>query len=278
MVWNIKSSEKRVVELIPNEDWGGAGLLGVTIRLDNYGGADERLIRVLEVESNSPASIAGLVPSQDFLLGTTATSFGSTEILASVLAENIDQVIEIYVYNSESDVVRVAALMPTWSWGMGRGLLGAEVGTGYLHRLPNNCRDTIGLSIERKVRYEQTNKDSLDPSQPVMEPHLEMEEDEDSHQKPEERSKQAHELGTFSETKETTIESSMQKEGEENKSILQTQTVESVIQTTAVGESNNASADALNLFSGPPPATATKEDSNGSSKFTGIPSPPKMSY
>ena len=81
-----------MVELVPRDDWGGeycmgnskigffsswettngwrlllcdsmafcfslgAGLLGVTIKLDNYGGADERLVRVLEVEEHSPAA------------------------------------------------------------------------------------------------------------------------------------------------------------------------------------------------------------------------------
>jgi hypothetical protein len=34
----------------------GAGLLGVTIKLDDYGGADERMVRVLEVEEHSPAA------------------------------------------------------------------------------------------------------------------------------------------------------------------------------------------------------------------------------
>ena len=152
MVWNIKCQQQRLVELIPNDDWGGAGLLGVTIRLDNYGGADERLIRVLNVEHNSPASIAGLVPLQDYLLGTTVTAFGSSHALATVLQYHVDRVVEIYVYNSDSDVVRVVALMPTYNWG-GKGLLGAEVGTGYLHRLPANSRTTIGQSVERKVRW-----------------------------------------------------------------------------------------------------------------------------
>ena len=55
LVWNIKAQEKRVVELVPRKDWGGAGLLGVTIRLDDYGGADERLVRVLEIDDDSPA-------------------------------------------------------------------------------------------------------------------------------------------------------------------------------------------------------------------------------
>ena len=148
---NIKSNSQRLVKITPSSDWGGAGLLGVTIRLDDYGGADERLIRVLSVEHNSPAAIAGLVPKNDYLLGTTSTSFDSDAILAEVLMVHADRIVELYVYSAESDVVRVVTLMPTLSWG-GRGLLGAEVGTGYLHRFPKSCRGTDGASVERKVR------------------------------------------------------------------------------------------------------------------------------
>lgn len=99
------------------------------------------------------------------------------------------KVIEIYVYNSESDFVRVATLMPTSSWRVGGGLLGAEVGTGYLHRLPQECRKSIGQSVERKVLTPPESK-----AVPVMEPHLEMEIEEGS-ATPEEVSKQPHELG-----------------------------------------------------------------------------------
>eukprot|EP00956_Cyclotella_meneghiniana_P041627 scaffold232810_cov23-Cyclotella_meneghiniana.AAC.1 len=55
-----EGKELELLKITPSSTWGGAGLLGVTIRLDNYGGADERLIRVLSVEHNSPAAIAGL--------------------------------------------------------------------------------------------------------------------------------------------------------------------------------------------------------------------------
>jgi hypothetical protein len=206
VVWNIKAQEKRLVELIPNDDWEGAGLLGVTIKLDNYGGADERLIRVLEVVEDSPAYVAGLVPMKDYLLGTTFTGFASSQILATVLEEHVDHVVEIYVYNSDSDVVRVVALMPTFSWG-GRGLLGAEVGTGYLHRLPNSCRSTVGQSVERKVRWTNKQKNDApaedetggDSSLLEMEPHLEMEvekDDKNRHLNPEDVARQPHELGS----------------------------------------------------------------------------------
>ena len=151
VVHNIKSNSQRLVKITPSSTWGGAGLLGVTIRLDNYGGADERLIRVLSVEHNSPAAIAGLTPLTDYLLGTSSVSFDSDQLLAEVLYVHVDRIVEIYVYNSETDVVRVVTLMPTNSWG-GRGLLGAEIGTGYLHGFPKSARLTDGRSVERKVR------------------------------------------------------------------------------------------------------------------------------
>ena len=154
MVYNIKSGDARLVKLTPEENWGGAGLLGVTIRLDNYAGAEERLIRVLTVEPKSPAAVAGLVPEKDFILGTTHQTLNSSDALADLLHQNVDQVVEFYVYNTDSDLVRTVVLMPTLSWG-GDGLLGAEVGTGYLHRLPHHSRSTDGASVERKVRYVQ---------------------------------------------------------------------------------------------------------------------------
>jgi hypothetical protein len=223
VVWNIKSQQQRFVDLTPDDTWGGAGLLGVTIRLDDYGGADERLIRVLEVEEGSPASIAGLVSLHDFLLGTNVVAFESTETLAAVLHQHVNQIVELYVYNSESDIVRVVPLMPSLSWGRGQGLLGAEVGTGYLHRLPGTTRSTPGSSVERKVRWinregggssnNQTSDNDPgdhstgatttgtgivpDENTPLeLEPHLEMEvEHENDRRRPEDITKQPHQLG-----------------------------------------------------------------------------------
>jgi GRASP55/65 PDZ-like domain len=174
-VYNFKSQEARLVYLTPSDSWGGAGLLGVTIRLDNYAGAEDRLVRVLSVEPGSPAAIAGLVAETDFLLGTTHQSLESVNHFAAVLRQNVDSVVELYVYNSDTDIVRVVALMPTYQWGEGLGLLGAEVGTGYLHRLPFKSRATEGSCVERKVRYVKG------PTSNVLEnePQLEMEPDDE---------------------------------------------------------------------------------------------------
>ena len=94
-----------------------------------------------------------------FLLGTTHQTLDNVDHMAALLQQNVDKIVELYVYNSKTDMVRVVALMPTLSWG-GRGLLGAEVGTGYLHRLPAAARATAGTSVERKVRYVDNNSTS----------------------------------------------------------------------------------------------------------------------
>ena len=105
---------------------------------------------ILDVEPNSPAELAGLVPEKDYLLGTTERVFKDSDVLYEELAQNIERPVEFYVYNSDSDEVRVVVLMPSDQWG--GGLLGASVAHGMLHVLPSHCCDSIGLSSESAMR------------------------------------------------------------------------------------------------------------------------------
>ncbi len=56
-------------------------------------------------------------------------------------------------------IFRVVTLIPSSKWG-GKGLLGAQIGRGYLHRLPKDCRNTLGVSFERKVCVDENNTTS----------------------------------------------------------------------------------------------------------------------
>ncbi len=40
----------------------------------------------------------------------------------------------------------MVVVLPSRNWG-GEGCLGAEVGHGYLHTLPERCRNTTGRSV-----------------------------------------------------------------------------------------------------------------------------------
>ena len=56
----------------------------------------------------------------------------------------IEKVLEVFVYNSERDDIRLASIRPRLGWSEEGGLLGAELANGILHRLPANCRRTCG--------------------------------------------------------------------------------------------------------------------------------------
>lgn len=251
LVHNIKSNSQRLVKITPSSEWGGAGLLGVTIRLDDYGGADERLIRVLSVEHNSPGAIAGLVPMTDYLLGTTSTSFESDSALAEVLMVHSDRIVEIYVYSYETDLVRVVTLMPTLTWG-GRGLLGAEIGTGYLHGFPKSCRNTDGASVERKVRMgvRPTEKASV----------MEAKDDQNGHEVESSSQDDEGEIVDLLSGKALCFAEQMEmepeplEEGQENQPAQQcTEGEESGDLPTTPSYRRESATEAVDLFSGPPP-------------------------
>jgi len=146
-IYNIKSETTRDVVITPRRNWGGQGMLGVTIRFDSFWRAEESLVRVLDVVEDSPAELAGLEAEKDYLLGTAEKVFKDTDTLYDEVVKFLDSTIEFYVYNTSSDEVRVVVVMPTENW-TGEGCLGISVGHGYLHRLPHRCKQSTGRSIE----------------------------------------------------------------------------------------------------------------------------------
>eukprot|EP00927_Polykrikos_kofoidii_P034691 TRINITY_DN2937_c0_g2_i1.p1 TRINITY_DN2937_c0_g2~~TRINITY_DN2937_c0_g2_i1.p1 ORF type:complete len:455 (-),score=67.04 TRINITY_DN2937_c0_g2_i1:141-1418(-) len=134
VVYNARVNTTREVTVIPRK-WGGTGLLGATVRFDTTEPGDTNGIRVLEVFPNSPAAHAGLVPFQDFLLGTTQCAFGEIDELVESVSASINKPMQVYVYNADSETVREVTLVPNNDWG-GEGCIGCDIGTGLLHRIP----------------------------------------------------------------------------------------------------------------------------------------------
>ena len=67
-IFNIITRDTREVTLIPKK-WTGEGLLGATLRQEEYLLAHTRVLRVLNIYNNSPLSKAGLKPKTDYILG-----------------------------------------------------------------------------------------------------------------------------------------------------------------------------------------------------------------
>ncbi|CAK4686154.1 hypothetical protein LEN26_020816 [Aphanomyces euteiches] len=147
-VYNVKSQQTRDLFLTPSRKWPGKGMLGVTIRFDSFEGADDHLLHVLEVAKKSPADVASLEPEADYLLGTPERVFRDPEDLYDEIVDHLDQPFQCYVYNAKTDQVRIVRITPHDRWGgEGFGYLGAEVGHGYLHRLPTSVRNSPGISV-----------------------------------------------------------------------------------------------------------------------------------
>lgn len=141
-VFNLRANTTREVTVVPRE-WAGSGLLGATVRYDVVDPAENQGIRVLEVFPNSPAAHAGLIPFQDYLLGTALAVFHDIDELIEEVTSNINKRMQIYVYNADSETVREVTIAPNNDWG-GDGCIGCDIGTGMFHKMPPPRRLPVG--------------------------------------------------------------------------------------------------------------------------------------
>lgn len=133
-VFNTKSMKYRELQVIPSNMWGGQGLLGASVRFCSFQGANENVWHVLEVEVNSPASVAGLQAFTDFIVGADQV-LQDAEDFFSLIEAHEGKPLKLLVYNTETDTCREVLVTPNGAWG-GEGSLGCGIGYGYLHRIP----------------------------------------------------------------------------------------------------------------------------------------------
>ena len=138
-IFNLLSRKTRSVTLVPNKNWENAdSLLGVLIRYEDYTTAPDRVFRIVAVSPDSPAALAGFIPEEDFLLGSSQTLYNDLAELSTYLELTQGSAIkslEIVLYNAKAKTLRSTFITPRKNWG-GPGLLGCEFGMGYLNILP----------------------------------------------------------------------------------------------------------------------------------------------
>ncbi|XP_075221040.1 Golgi reassembly-stacking protein 2 [Lycorma delicatula] len=133
-VYSSKTQSVRQVTIIPSNNWGGQGLIGVSIRFCSFEGTNENVWHVLEVHPSSPAEIAGLLAFTDYIIGADSVLHES-EDLFTLIEMHEERPLKLYVYNTEQDSCREVTITPNSNWG-GEGSLGCGIGYGYLHRIP----------------------------------------------------------------------------------------------------------------------------------------------
>ncbi|NP_001007412.1 Golgi reassembly-stacking protein 1a [Danio rerio] len=133
-VYSTKTMRMRELEVVPSNMWGGQGLLGASVRFCSFQGANENVWHVLDVESNSPAALAGLQEHSDFIVGADQVLQDSEDFFSLIEAHE-GKPLKLLIYNTETDKCREVVVTPNGAWG-GEGSLGCGIGYGYLHRIP----------------------------------------------------------------------------------------------------------------------------------------------
>ncbi|KAF9958359.1 Golgi reassembly-stacking protein 2 [Mortierella alpina] len=136
-IYSTREQAGRRVEMIPTKNWGDGkgGLIGCSIRFCMFDAVNDVVWHILDVAHGSPAERAGLCAHSDYVIGTPYGIMRGEGDLYDLVEDNIGEPLRLHVYNSDTDHVREIVIIPNEEWG-GEGLLGCDVGYGYLHRLP----------------------------------------------------------------------------------------------------------------------------------------------
>ncbi|KAF9571554.1 Golgi reassembly-stacking protein 2 [Mortierella alpina] len=136
-IYSTREQAGRRVEMTPTRNWGDGkgGLIGCSIRFCMFDAVNDVVWHILDVAHGSPAERAGLCAHSDYVIGTPYGIMRGEGDLYDLVEDNIGEPLRLHVYNSETDHVREIVIIPNEEWG-GEGLLGCDVGYGYLHRLP----------------------------------------------------------------------------------------------------------------------------------------------
>lgn len=130
-LWSAKGQRTRVLHLpISHENPS----IGLSLQYTPLA-VVSNIWHVLDVPSNSPADLAGLLPYSDYILGTPDGVLHGESGLGELVEDYIGRPLRLWVYNNEYNVTREVEIIPSREWG-GEGALGCVLGYGALHRLP----------------------------------------------------------------------------------------------------------------------------------------------
>ncbi|OAA64810.1 golgi reassembly stacking protein [Cordyceps fumosorosea ARSEF 2679] len=130
-IWSAKGQRTREMHIPVPADTAS---LGLSLQYSPLSLA-ANIWHVLDVPTNSPADLAGLLPYSDYVLGSPEGALHGESALGELVEDFVGRPLRLHVYNNEYDVTREVTIQPSREWG-GHGAIGCTLGYGALHRLP----------------------------------------------------------------------------------------------------------------------------------------------
>jgi hypothetical protein len=151
-VYNTRIKIVRRIQITPNDQWGGAGLLGCSIMWESIEKAYLYSWHILDVAAGSNADKAGIHSHRDYIIGME--SLGTLEAYCTMFSDEQDferrltqftgaaedpqnkrfrnfHVLFLVFDTVENNIREVLSSIP----------LGCEVGSGYMHTIPSSKGD-----------------------------------------------------------------------------------------------------------------------------------------
>ncbi|KAI8876214.1 hypothetical protein K501DRAFT_338227 [Backusella circina FSU 941] len=171
-VYSSKEQSFREITLTPSRDWhpndpNEKSLIGCSIRFCSFERAGENVWHVLDVASNSPAEMAGIIPYSDYIIGSPHMTLRNEDDFYTLVEEHLGKPLRLYLYNTEWDSCREAIIVPNHEWG-GNGSLGCDVGYGLLHRIPRRRHTEEDAQEEREEAEERERNNSINYSNTIF--------------------------------------------------------------------------------------------------------------
>ena len=154
---NLRTSEKVEISVTPKE-WEGTGLLGAVVKWV-CPISENTYLRVLSVSGNSPASVAGLTPLTDYIVGCEDDAiYDMGRIVENAISES--KSVRFTIFDALTLTVRDVELKPGWA---GEGNLGCHLASGAFHKLP-------AISRIKSIKHQSPTVSSVTTAPPSPRP------------------------------------------------------------------------------------------------------------
>lgn len=146
-------------------------VIGCSIRFASYAEVtqDSGIYHVLQVRDNTPAQHAGLISFRDYIIASPSAQITRPEDLQALIEKHEGQWLSLVIYNVDLEATRLVQIRPSVQRNevceqRETGLLGCDIGYGYLHKIPLPM-----LHNERRTSFvEESRRPTLQPPRPLL--------------------------------------------------------------------------------------------------------------
>ena len=164
----------RYIEIKTNPSGSKDGILGASVKYENFENADKNLLHIISVSENSFAkNKLGLIPEDDYIIAAKPVNtpiiplnkaeFNPIEILNIIINSNIGKEISFFIYNIKNGP-RIVETKIEKGENDEKFILGCDVAYGALHGFPfafNENESNINMNISKENENKEDKKEEI---------------------------------------------------------------------------------------------------------------------